>query len=419
MRKLEVTVSGADIKLTELGKLTSGMVGAKVLFSFTPEWDGLLKIAVFKGNDILRGVPLTAEEVKIPPECLAESGTLWVGAYGFLNDGTIAIPTVRSGDIVIWPGAAPSGETAVDPTPPLWVQLMTMMGDPIQLTTKDRSTLVAAINEIAGYKGMELDDDQINEVIAYYFAKHPPTIGDMTMTGDLDMGTHRVKNVADPEEDGDAVSKKYVDGGFRPSTWTPSAADVGAAPAGYGLGASPKKAADCDDASINGWYYIDSATANRPEHIQYGVLFPQYRTSQGMVQECADVYGLVARRYKQNGVWQPWEYQNPPMVLGVEYRTTRRSNGKVVYAKKVNLGKVVHQGEYSTGVSGDLVEWVATLPGVGLSVPYNGINTDYYSTTSVYVGLSTTSGIWRTHWVIGTSYSGKYTAHIELWYTKD
>lgn len=166
----------------------------------------------------------------------------------------------------------------------------------------------------------------------------------------------------------------------------------------------------------NGWQSGESGgtpiTPEALEHIEKGIV-DAYKNLAPAV-ESADYPGCYYRTV--NGVV---EWINPPMVLGVEYRTTRRSNGKVVYAKKVNLGTVVHQGEYSTGVSGDLVEWVATLPGVGLSVPYNGINTDYYSTTSVNVGLSITSGVWRTHWVIGTNYSGKYTAHVELWYTKN
>ena len=33
-----------------------------------------------------------------------------------------------------------------------------------------------------------------------------------------------------------------------------------------------------------------------------------------------------------NGSWQPWEWVNPPMKFGVEYRTTERFNGKAVYA---------------------------------------------------------------------------------------
>lgn len=39
-----------------------------------------------------------------------------------------------------------------------------------------------------------------------------------------------------------------------------------------------------------------------------------------------------------NGTWTSLEWANPPMVLGVEYRTTERYNGKPVYAKAVNVG---------------------------------------------------------------------------------
>lgn len=37
--------------------------------------------------------------------------------------------------------------------------------------------------------------------------------------------------------------------------------------------------------------------------------------------------------------WLPWEFVNPPLVLGVEYRTTERYLGKPVYVKVVDCGK--------------------------------------------------------------------------------
>lgn len=42
---------------------------------------------------------------------------------------------------------------------------------------------------------------------------------------------------------------------------------------------------------------------------------------------------LLLIRVKVNGVWQPFEWINPPMQPGVEYRTTERRNGWVVYKK--------------------------------------------------------------------------------------
>ena len=42
----------------------------------------------------------------------------------------------------------------------------------------------------------------------------------------------------------------------------------------------------------------------------------------------------------------PWEWVDPPMALGVEYRTTERYMGKPVYAKLLNLGSMPSSGSY-------------------------------------------------------------------------
>lgn len=41
--------------------------------------------------------------------------------------------------------------------------------------------------------------------------------------------------------------------------------------------------------------------------------------------------------------WQPWEWENPPMAIGVEYRTTERWDGKPVYTKCVNCGALANK----------------------------------------------------------------------------
>lgn len=43
-------------------------------------------------------------------------------------------------------------------------------------------------------------------------------------------------------------------------------------------------------------------------------------------------------KYKYNGTWLPLEWVNPPMNLGVEYRTTERWNGNVVYTMLIDCG---------------------------------------------------------------------------------
>ena len=41
--------------------------------------------------------------------------------------------------------------------------------------------------------------------------------------------------------------------------------------------------------------------------------------------------GTIVERAKVGGTWQPWQYVNPRMTLGVEYLTTERLEGDPVY----------------------------------------------------------------------------------------
>jgi hypothetical protein len=53
---------------------------------------------------------------------------------------------------------------------------------------------------------------------------------------------------------------------------------------------------------------------------------------------------LYLHRELYNGTWLEWEWENPPMVPGVEYRTTERYNGKPVYIKEISCGSVSATG---------------------------------------------------------------------------
>jgi hypothetical protein len=54
--------------------------------------------------------------------------------------------------------------------------------------------------------------------------------------------------------------------------------------------------------------------------------------------------GYYVKRTIRNGVWDPWEWENPPTELhseinkGIEYRTTERFMGNPVYTKLINCG---------------------------------------------------------------------------------
>lgn len=55
--------------------------------------------------------------------------------------------------------------------------------------------------------------------------------------------------------------------------------------------------------------------------------------------------GVMAVKNYYGGKWEPWEWNNPPMVAGVEYRTINRYNKKPVYVKAVELGTLPASGQ--------------------------------------------------------------------------
>lgn len=124
---------------------------------------------------------------------------------------------------------------------------------------------------------------------------------------------------------------------------------AGKAPAGYGLGTKSKRLTSNDDLNNiyqGGFYYWygDNVPANIPTRVNYAGMFVIARSSTEFVQI---VYGMASSlnyrnaeliRTAYNGVWYEWEWVNPPMVVGTEYRTTERYLGKPVYVKVVDFG---------------------------------------------------------------------------------
>jgi hypothetical protein len=101
---------------------------------------------------------------------------------------------------------------------------------------------------------------------------------------------------------------------------------------------------EIDSLRKNGWYaYYDGSGTN---------LIPGFSSSRGIVHVIANgrltyqyfyctavIGGYVARRYiigEYGSTWSEWEYINPPMNPGHEYRTTERWNGKPVYRKLIS-----------------------------------------------------------------------------------
>ena len=118
------------------------------------------------------------------------------------------------------------------------------------------------------------------------------------------------------------------------------------APGGFGLGTVAVNISDLNDATKNGWYMNGAGgeAVHAPDNV-HGWLVLVCAYTDEVVFQTAYRYGsdeglMSARRsyHYLFGGWQPWEWINPPTLLGVEYRTVERYNSKPVYAKAVNFG---------------------------------------------------------------------------------
>lgn len=112
-------------------------------------------------------------------------------------------------------------------------------------------------------------------------------------------------------------------------------------PGRFGLGAngSAIPGNDLNNAILGGFYVFSSAVQNIPSFKSGKVLVMPYTSLQYYTQIAfAALTSEIAVRFCNGGNWGPWEYLNPLLSLGVEYRTVERYNGKPVYVKAINFG---------------------------------------------------------------------------------
>ena len=133
----------------------------------------------------------------------------------------------------------------------------------------------------------------------------------------------------------------------------------GLAPGGFGLGTVAVNIPDLNDATKNGWYMNGAGgeAVHAPDNVP-GWLVLVCAYADEIVFQTAYRYGgdegLISARRSHHylfGGWQPWEWINPPTLLGVEYRTVERYNGKPVYVKAVNCGMLVGDKSVEHGVA--------------------------------------------------------------------
>jgi hypothetical protein len=144
----------------------------------------------------------------------------------------------------------------------------------------------------------------------------------------------------EPTDEGATIWIDTSEAGDSEAYYTKGETDEKFAPAGHGLGENePQRVSSWDEAIRNGWY-----KAPVPEGFGAGVIW-------GFVSNLDSTYiaqtiyidtfpNCSATRMRINGTWTPWEWVNPPMLDGVEYRTTQRFAGKAIYTKAVGVGYV-------------------------------------------------------------------------------
>ena len=133
-----------------------GLVGGTVTIHYEdPIWNELNKTAVFRGA-VTRDVLNVSEVVEIPWETVENAGkTLYIGFYGCSEDGTVVVPTIWAELGRIQGAADPSGDISADPSPDVWGQIQSLIGNLSRLDTENKDTIVDAVNETLAQGGAD------------------------------------------------------------------------------------------------------------------------------------------------------------------------------------------------------------------------------------------------------------------------
>lgn len=124
---MTIMVGKALATVSNSETLTAGMVGAKVKFTFSSDWTGYSKSAVFQADDVTKVIienQWDDGECYIPHEVLEKAGeVLKVGVYGVKADKVTITPTIWASLGLVHEAVEPDEDDTTDPTLPVWAQL--------------------------------------------------------------------------------------------------------------------------------------------------------------------------------------------------------------------------------------------------------------------------------------------------------
>lgn len=162
----------------------------------------------------------------------------------------------------------------------------------------------------------------------------------------------------------------------------------GKAPSGYGLGvfdtSNPITKEELNNPTGNGWRFISADRAEWGDILPstiWGVVRIDGFDTAWCTETIYDSYwGWNLTRGKGGGSgWTPWEWINPPMIPGVEYRTTERWNERPVFTMLVNCNAGPNKGITETPIPAENFERgifcsVHAVSGGSLVLPVMGIS---------------------------------------------
>lgn len=139
---------------------------------------------------------------------------------------------------------------------------------------------------------------------------------------------------------------------------TQARGNIGAAPGGFGFGErlSSVSATSASELYADYCAKVDAVLAGMPDKTAKLLnaypphVYGKAGTTVSILYKGNDKYAVLSnlgsadkmlsgwRMIKDNNAWDPFEWVNPPVELGVEYRTTERYWGKPVYVKLVDCG---------------------------------------------------------------------------------
>lgn len=300
---------------------------------------------------------------------------------------------------------------------------------PATITFKPGTGVITTSYESAKFHAATHSKDGADPII-------PESIGALSLSGGTMTGSLILKD--NPAKDLEAATKQYVDNHtsdtvlYTPQTLsddqkTQARTNINAAPDGFGLGNIGKLLTpedNLDEVKTNGWYRWDRKAPPQgtlPSVIGQpmdATLIRVWGNGAVCYQESINItddagHGCLCARTTYASIIYPWEWVNPLMQIGVEYRTTERFWGKPVYYKIVDCGKIADNKQVEHGIVNmrDCISFQGLRGGMPMpSISNNNLSDPW----SFYVADVSRTKITLT---CGTSAVGG-NCHVMLKYTK-